>query len=250
MLKKPKGNSDIEESNCSLSELNQGKSEILDLLKKELFSMRSELLHPYVGLKLLAYFDTIKFIQQNMTNSIACLKQNELFNHALSKVEISGLNAEFGVKSGKSIKSLCQKPKLRKDTIYGFDSFCGLPDDWTGTRTRAGRLKVSSNIPKLPKNVEIVKGWFKETLPEFLNQHKENFAFIHIDCDLYKSTKDILDNIKDRIVKGTIIIFDEYFNYPNWQQHEYKAFMEFVQANNVKFQYIGYAHTQVAIKII
>ena len=48
------------------------------------------------------------------------------------------------------------------------------------------------------------------------------------------------------------IVFDEYFNYPNWQKHEFKAFQEFVAANGIKYEYIGYVTTleQAAVRII
>lgn len=73
---------------------------------------------------------------------------------------------------------------------------------------------------------------------------------MHIDCDLYNSTKTIFDNLAPRIKSGTIIVFDEYFNYPNWQQHEYKAFQEFVEDNNIKYEYIAIGYGQAAVKIL
>ena len=87
-------------------------------------------------------------------------------------------------------------------------------------------------------------------MPIFLQEHDDNFALIHIDCDIYQSTKDIFNHIESRLVKGSIIIFDEFFNYPNWQQHEYKAFQEFLSKSTKKFRYLCYAHTQVAIEIL
>jgi hypothetical protein len=72
-------------------------------------------------------------------------------------------------------------------------------------------------------------------------------AFLHVDCDLYSSTKTILESLSDRIVAGTVIVFDEYFNYPNWRSHEHKAFREFVAAKRAAFRYIGYSFRQVAV---
>jgi len=69
----------------------------------------------------------------------------------------------------------------------------------------------------------------------------------HIDCDLYSSTKTVFDWLKPRIRAGTIV-FDEYFNYPNWHQHEFKAFKEFVEECHVKYEYLGYARIQAAVK--
>jgi hypothetical protein len=52
-------------------------------------------------------------------------------------------------------------------------------------------------------------------------------------------------------VSGTIIIFDEYFNYPGWEVGEFKAFAEFVAEKNVSYRYIAYVpnHQQVAVVI-
>ncbi|WP_051656756.1 hypothetical protein [Butyrivibrio sp. AE3004] len=75
-------------------------------------------------------------------------------------------------------------------TIYGFDSFEGLPEDWftASTDFNEGSLR-QGKIPEVRKNVELVVGLFDATLTDFLEAHKENVAFMHIDCDLYSSTK-------------------------------------------------------------
>ena len=215
-----------------------------------MFSMRSDYMHPFVGIRALAYLDTLDYIKNNFKTTIVCKDQNEVFNFAASNIDFDGLNAEFGVKDGKTIKILCQKNNLKNKIIYGFDSFEGLPDDWHGTRVKKGRLTRKGEIPKLPKNVVAIKGLFADTLPDFLSDKKDKFAFIHIDCDIYKSTKDIFDNIGDFVTKGTVIVFDEYFNYPNSQEHEFKAFSEFIKAKKFKYKYLAYATTQVAVKIL
>jgi hypothetical protein len=48
----------------------------------------------------------------------------------------------------------------------------------------------------------------------------------------------------------TVIVFDEYFNYPFWREGEFKAFQEFIQARNCRYRYLGYAHKQVATKVL
>jgi hypothetical protein len=50
-------------------------------------------------------------------------------------------------------------------------------------------------------------------------------------------------------VPGTVILFDEYFNFPNWEQHEYKAFQEFVASHGVTYTYLGFARQQVAVRV-
>ena len=56
--------------------------------------------------------------------------------------------------------------------------------------------------------------------------------------------------LADRIQNGCIIVFDEYFNYPGWEEGEHKAFKEFLMSHGLTYSYIGYANSQqVAVKI-
>ena len=63
------------------------------------------------------------------------------------------------------------------------------------------------------------------------------------------STKTIFASAVPRLVPGTVIVFDEYFNYPNWEQHEFKAFQEFVSDHAVKYSYLAFARQQVAVRL-
>ena len=105
-------------------------------------------------------------------------------------------------------------------------------------------------MPKVKNNVKLIKGWFDELLPNFVESNSDSVSFLHIDSDLYSSAKTILTLLKNRIKVGTVIIFNEYFNYPNWRNHEYKAFQEFVKENNVKYDYICFSKTKMATVII
>ena len=225
-------------------------SQIEERILKHLTGMRSDLLHPYVGIKLRAYQKTLDFIESEMPNATVCNNRKEVFNCAIRHMQLDGIVAEFGVKSGTTIKELANKPKLQKNQLYGFDSFVGIPEDWKGTKTLKGQLSNSGKIPKVPKNVKLISGWFADTLPEFVKTISEPASLLHIDCDIYQSTKDVLDAFKKKIVPGTVIIFDEFFNYPNWQNHEYKAWLEFSKKAKLKYEYICYAHTQVALRIL
>ena len=44
-------------------------------------------------------------------------------------------------------------------------------------------------------------------------------------------------------------MFNEYFNYPNWKQHEYRAFQEYCAANRVGYRYLCWAMYEVAVEI-
>ena len=95
-------------------------------------------------------------------------------------------------------------------------------------------------------------GLFEKTIPGFLEKHGDPVAFLHVDCDLYSSTVTIFDALGARLQPGAIVLFDEYYNFPRWQQHEFKAFQEFVASNDVSYEYIGYSVTgqQVAVRIL
>ena len=99
--------------------------DIESFLLKNLSSMRSDLLHPYIGLKVKSFLSTVNFIEDNMSNAVVCNNRNEIFNYVLKYSSIDGLVAEFGVKSGQTINQLALKPKLKKKTIYGFDYLIG-----------------------------------------------------------------------------------------------------------------------------
>ena len=174
----------------------------------------------------------------------------EYLRYVLSQTEDSGndLFLEFGVLYGRSITLTAWT--LPDKIIYGFDSFEGLPENF-GHDLPKGSFNQNGKAPNVPDNVRLIKGWFDKTLPAFVREHPQKCAFIHVDCDCYSSTKIIFDNLKNQIGAGTVIAFDEYFNYPGWQQYEYKAFMEFVAENNIEFEYIARTDfQQVAVRII
>jgi hypothetical protein len=101
----------------------------------------------------------------------------------------------------------------------------------------------------VPRTVVLHKGWFSDTIPAWHVQHTGPIAFIHIDCDLYSSTVDILTGLADRLQAGTVILFDEYFNYPGWRQHEFQAWQEFVASRGITYEYVAYARQQVMVRI-
>lgn len=191
-----------------------------------------------------------EYLRLNMAG-IPYFKNNDLLlKHSLSMVKSDGLYLEFGVFKGASINYIAKNiPK--KTTIHGFDSFEGLPEFWRPGYGK-GIFDLGGDLPKVVSNVLLYKGWFNETLPIFISQHKQSVAFIHIDCDLYSSTKTIFDELKNCIFPGCIIVFDEYFNHPGWQENEFKAFHEFIQDTGRKYEYIGYVRNdeQVAICIM
>jgi hypothetical protein len=160
----------------------------------------------------------------------------ELIEYAVELAQNEENFLEFGVFQGRTLKVIANKIGPNKNA-FGFDSFEGLPETW-----RVGFEKSAfavNTLPDVPSNVTLYKGWFNESLPLFVKNNKANIGFIHIDCDLYSSTICIFEILRERLKNETIIIFDEFFNYPGWQNHEYKALNEFVKKYNYTFKYLG-----------
>lgn len=175
--------------------------------------------------------------------------RRKLFAHSLAQAPGEGLHLEFGTYKGDSINILAGlRPRT---TFVGFDSFQGLPETWT-TGARTGAFDVGGRLPAVRRNVQLVKGFFQETLPGFRREHEGRaIAFLHIDCDLYSATLTVLDTLAPMIRAGTVIVFDEYFNYPDWLEGEHKALTEFAGKHDRAFEYIGYIRTggQVAVRM-
>lgn len=182
-----------------------------------------------------ALMDSAAYYEARMLTASTFQKGRDLLRHALGLIPGTGLVLEFGVASGRSITRIAETVSLRQ--VYGFDSFDGLPEDW---RTGITKGAFAGPLPAVPSNVTLIKGLFSDTLPAFAKQHTDPISFLHVDCDLYSSTADILDHLGDRLKPGSVILFDEYFNYPGWRQHEFKAFQEFVAKRSVAYRYEGF----------
>jgi hypothetical protein len=159
----------------------------------------------------------------------------ELLEDGLARRKPNGLVLEFGVYNGRTINFIAERAS--EQIVFGFDTFSGLPEDW---RPGFARGAFATTIPEVLPNVGLVVGLFEDTLPAFLATHPGPASFIHVDCDLYSSTRTVLKLCRDRIEAGTVIVFDEYRNYPGWQNHEHKAFLEFVAEERRSFEYVSW----------
>ena len=168
---------------------------------------------------------------------LSCLEIPKLGIHALDfALGMSslpkGIMMEFGVWNGTSITKMANAHPERH--VFGFDSFEGLPETWDREdgAYEPGRFSLKGRLPHVPKNVQLIKGWFCDTLPGFVMKHKdERVAFLHVDCDLYSSTCDIFKHLEPLFQDEMILVFDELVNYPGYERHEILAFHEFLSAH-------------------
>ena len=188
---------------------------------------------------------------------------------------VPGDICEFGVYTGRSLallsyhnsmyfenENIINKANMPDRKCYGFDSWDGLPEDNDNHPRWVKGLfsKNHSYHPTIKNNAVVttkeVINFFKELgLPfpnliqcEYTKLHLpttiHQIALVHIDCDLYESTKNVLNLIKHKLVEGTIIMFDDWFNYKaNPNKGEQKAFNEFLKDNtNIKVvEFLRYA---------
>lgn len=204
-------------------------------------------IHPVCERALRALNDTVDYIDEFLPDAVGFETQKEVTEYALKQVLVKGHYLEFGVFTGGTIKFMAKR--VNGAVIHGFDSFEGLPEDWGGFQLGKAAFDVGGRLPKVPGNVRLYRGWFNQSLPPWCENNPGLIAFIHIDCDLYSSTKIIFDLLGERLQKGTIILFDEYFNYPNWRNHEFKAFQELVVKRKMTYTYLAYARQQVVVRI-
>lgn len=203
-------------------------------------------------LQKIATHETALYVKDHMSNVHSVLDWQGVHDIAISKVDMEGMVLEFGVYSAMTTNYIAERFPNRK--VHGFDSFEGLPEFWRDGYDK-GVFGVDA-LPEVRDNIELHKGWFDESIPPFIEnvvkkEKVKDIAYLHVDCDLYSSTKTIFDLLGDRIVPGTVIVFDEYFNYTGWEKGEFLAFKEFLAGKELGYSYLTYCsrHEQAAVII-
>jgi len=164
----------------------------------------------------------------------------------------SGLVLEFGCWKGQTIDMISN---FTTNNVYGFDTFEGIDYIWNEVDMKKFKLdniptkvqqldfneqyKKTDAIKSFNKNVKFIKGLFDDTLPNFMQENNKKISFIHVDCDLYESTKTIFKYCGKNIANNCIIVLDDLFNNKGFENHEIKAFYEWVNENDIKYEWIG-----------
>ena len=142
---------------------------------------------------------------------------------------------ECGVGRGRSlitIAALAQYKSVSRNTtlpkIFAFDSFQGFPQpsefdrSWRNPRkgewstSPSGSFEYSPNhLRRILSNagiafeIEIVEGFFEDTLQNYKNKLNK-IGILHLDADLYSATKTSLECFAELLVKGGVIVIDDY----------------------------------------
>ena len=191
---------------------------------------------------------TYDFVDREMRHALYTIDQFSVINGR--KDEILSLNGEIldlGVYKGGSTRQLAKT--YPNKIIHGFDSFEGLPEDWSHV-PKGAFGDVKGVLPDMPDNVKLYKGWFDDSLPIWVENVKpETISLLRVDCDIYSSTKTIFETLGKFLKPGSWICFDELIGYYGWQDHEHKAFMEFIEATGFDYEYVAYGLTYTLAKL-
>ena len=152
---------------------------------------------------------------------------------------LDGCFCEIGVfRGGGSYFLAASAKKILQDKefkLYSVDTFEGHPDDidpqYDG-RHVAGKFSstsyddVKKYLSVFPE-VEVLKGRFQDKLDVLDNK---KYSMVHLDMDIYSGTRDGLLFFHDRLVKGGIIVIDDYAN--SACKGVFKAVEEFILQND------------------
>ncbi len=191
---------------------------------------------------------TNDFVDREMKNTLFHRNQYKVIESKRDQMyELGGYILDLGVYRGGSTRLLAKR--FPEETIHGFDSFEGLPEDWSYV-LKGGFGDVQGVAPDMPDNVVLYKGWFDETLPRWKASHCDRpISILRVDCDIYSSTKTIFDVLGDRLGSGSWLVFDELIGYRGWENHEFKAFMEFIDETGFDYTYVAYGLTYVIVRL-
>jgi hypothetical protein len=172
-------------------------------------------------------------------------------------LKLPGDVLEFGVFKGTSFIQFlsCREyyENFESRSIVGFDAYGKFPSEvkldcdqsFIREWDKEGGHGISeSDLDMFLKkknfsNYSLVNGDILNTLPDYLkNNPEKRFSLIHIDVDVYEPTKCILENTWDKIVKGGILILDDY----GIVEGETKAVDEFIHNKNILIQKLPYKY--------
>ena len=122
---------------------------------------------------------------------------------------LDGAVVELGVYQGGALKAMAEA--VPEKTCYGFDTFTGQPAaSWReGDVHRPGEFadtSLEAVRAAMPANVVLVPGWF----PQSAVGTGPRVCFAHVDMDLEQSTVDAIDWLFPRMVKGGVVVFDDW----------------------------------------
>jgi O-methyltransferase len=159
--------------------------------------------------------------------------------------QVSGDYLEFGLWRGKTFGyayRMMHRYRPHGMKLWGFDSFQGLPETaehpdniWYKGQFACTRPEFEGILSARgfdAAEYELIEGFYSESLNDATRRRfsGRKAAIVYVDCDLYVSTIQVLDFVQPYLVDGSIICFDDFYNYKgDPEQGEQKALAEFLK---------------------
>lgn len=145
---------------------------------------------------------------------------------------------ELGVFTGNTFN--CIRSSLPDSIkLYGFDTFTGLPEDWMINDKDILYAKGTFSLDYIPhntENTEFIVGGVQDTLEKFLTVKNKKISFVHFDMDLYNPTFFALKQMHNYFTNGSILVFDDFYNLPGWENYSFKALLDYINLHNIEFE--------------
>jgi hypothetical protein len=161
----------------------------------------------------------------------------ELFDIAAREMaDRDALYLEFGVHAGRSMRQWSQLLSNPRAMLHGFDSFSGLPHDWTLEGHPRGYFSTDGSVPEIDDpRVRFFAGWFDDTLPAY-EWPPHDALFVMLDADLYSSTSTVLAHVRPHLFPGAFLYFDQFHH----RADELRAFAEMLdEHDDLRFRLVG-----------
>ena len=163
---------------------------------------------------------------------------------AIRNAVADGLWLEFGVFKGYSANYLALRAPGK---VHGFDSFAV----WPRTGQASGHEgDVRPLRPVAARSIECLIGAriIPDTLPAFLATNPAPISLLHLDCDTYGATAEVLGLIRERLTSESIVIFDDYHGFWGFRDGQFKAWAEFVAAERLSYEYAAFSRRAVMVQ--
>lgn len=193
------------------------------------------------------------YLSCDITRISKILAQYELFKMTL---DLPGAIVECGVFKGLSLIRLAAFRELLCNpyakSIIGFDAFGKFPEtgfeadkakreyfvETSGAEgIGAEQLMQVLKEKSLDRGVQLIAGDITQTVPDYVKAHPElKISFLNLDTDIYEPSKVILDHLYPRVVRGGVVMLDDYGNWAG----ETKAIDDYFADKDVeikKFQF-------------
>jgi hypothetical protein len=197
-----------------------------------------------------AVIDSFNYAKENMKGAYSFLDRFEGLSLSIQEASRRFPSRkqvlEFGVFKAGMINHQARKfPALN---FVGFDSFEGLQEHWSGMAPEK-TFDLGGKLPKVRRNVTLVKGWFAESGARWKaeNPAADIPLLVHVDCDTYAATSDVLEFCSGYVEHGLVLHFDDYFGFPDWKTGGFKALQEISEKRRWRLTYLSYGTKEVSV---